>query len=323
MLVDVLNNSKVFEGAHPSQVSEYVNQHVGRHSIEMNAGSDRKGRSSARLSFREFADIGLSLISYGDEVKVRCPDLSEVYHFQVVTRGQCCWRYDDDQRLLLRPGQALMMNPKEQIDLSYSHDCEKVIIKVPEEILRGVCLEQNGMLPRDGIRFERRIVDLQNTGCFMRFLDALLAEANEAEVELGSLQLSYREILINKLLHQFASNAQEQSSGCALDRSFSELIAYIDAHIKDEIDVDELAQSANVSVRTIYNQFSRHFGLTPRLYVKNAKLKGLREELIGNPRIRNVTEAALDYGFTHLGRFSSDYRKMFGELPSETFKRRR
>ncbi|MBR9884441.1 MAG: AraC family transcriptional regulator [Oceanospirillales bacterium] len=324
MLLDVLSNSKVFESAHPFQVSEYVNRHVGRHRLELTGSSSNSGTSAASLSYREFADIGLSRISYGDEVRVRCPDLAEIYHFQVVTRGQCCWHYDDDQQLLLKPGQALMMNPKERIDLSYSGDCEKIIIKVPEEVLKGGCLEQMGMVPREGVRFDRRVVDLENAACFLRFLDVLLIEANESELELEALQRPYRDILINKLLQQFGSNIQEQQgSGATMDRSFSELIAFIDAHIKEEIDVEELALTGNVSVRTVYNQFSKYFGLTPRLYMKNAKLKSLRQELVSNPRIRNVTEVALDYGFTHLGRFSSDYRKMFGELPSETLKRRR
>lgn len=324
MLLDVLNNAKVFDSVHPLQVSEYVNRHVGPHRLEINSLHKRSKAASASLSYRDFADIGLSRISYGDEVRVRCPDLAEVYHFQVVTRGQCCWHYDDDQRLLLSPGQALMMNPQERIDLSYSGDCEKVIIKVPEEVLKGGCLEQIGMVPRNGIRFDRRVVDLNSAACFLRFLDALLAEASENELELDSLQRPYRDILINKLLQQFGSNIQDQQAGSvAMERGFAELITYIEAHIKEEIDVEELAQTGNVSVRTVYNQFSKHFGLTPRLYMKNAKLKSLREELVGNPKVRNVTEIALDYGFTHLGRFSSDYRKMFGELPSETFKRRR
>jgi AraC-like DNA-binding protein len=30
----------------------------------------------------------------------------------------------------------------------------------------------------------------------------------------------------------------------------------------------------------------------------------------------------MDYGFLHLGRFSDSYRKQFGELPSDTLKRR-
>ncbi len=34
----------------------------------------------------------------------------------------------------------------------------------------------------------------------------------------------------------------------------------------------------------------------------------------------NVTQAALDHGFTHFGRFSAAYRKMFGERPSDTLR---
>jgi AraC-like DNA-binding protein len=39
--------------------------------------------------------------------------------------------------------------------------------------------------------------------------------------------------------------------------------------------------------------------------------------------VRNLTELAMEFGFFHLGRFSEQYRKQFGELPSETLKRRR
>lgn len=324
MLNNVLNNARVFEGAHPLQVSEYVNQHVGRHRIRLNGGGQtRQASSSARLSYTNFADLGLSRISYGDAVTVSCPDLAEVYHFQVVTRGECCWHYADDQRLRLRPGQALMMNPGEQIDLSYSQDCEKVIIKVPERILTEQCMEQVSALPRNGIRFERRVIDLDSSACLLRFLDAMLTEASESELELDSLQIPYREILLNKLLQHFHSNFRDSPSGSISDRGFAELIAFIDANLKSELDVEELAQMSNVSVRTVYNLFAKHFGLTPRLYIKNARLRSLRRELVSNSRLRNVTEAALDYGFTHLGRFSSDYRNLFGELPSETFRRHR
>ncbi|WP_027852408.1 AraC family transcriptional regulator [Marinobacterium litorale] len=322
MLNNVLNNASVFEGAHPLQVSEYVNQHVGRHRIRLNGGSESKGPSTnARLSYTDFADLGLSRISYGDAVTVSCPDLAEVYHFQVVTHGECYWHYADDQRLRLRTGQALMMNPKEQIDLSYSPDCEKVIIKVPEQVLISQCIEQVGVLPKSGIRFARRAIDLDSSVCLLRFLDALLTEASESELELESLQIPYRDILLNKLLQHFDSNFKDNASGGISDRGFAELIAFIDMNLKAELEVEELARMSNVSVRTVYNLFAKHFGLTPRLYIKNAKLRALRNELVGNTRLRNVTEVALDYGFSHLGRFSSDYRKMFGELPSETFRR--
>ncbi|HSG24075.1 MAG TPA: helix-turn-helix domain-containing protein, partial [Azonexus sp.] len=36
----------------------------------------------------------------------------------------------------------------------------------------------------------------------------------------------------------------------------------------------------------------------------------------------NVTAVALDYGFSHLGRFSELYKSTFGMLPSEALKER-
>jgi transcriptional regulator GlxA family with amidase domain len=33
---------------------------------------------------------------------------------------------------------------------------------------------------------------------------------------------------------------------------------------------------------------------------------------------RSVTEVALSWGFSHMGRFSQEYRKAFGERPIET-----
>ena len=38
---------------------------------------------------------------------------------------------------------------------------------------------------------------------------------------------------------------------------------------------------------------------------------------------QSVTEAATRFGFWHFGHFATEYRALFGELPSETFRRRR
>jgi transcriptional regulator GlxA family with amidase domain len=158
----------------------------------------------------------------------------------------------------------------------------------------------------------------------MKLLDALLTEADGSEL-LGPehVERPYREILIRKLLQQFSSNVASERDLHANDCSFSSLLAYIEANIRADLSIEELAQVGNVSTRTVYNLFAKYFSVTPKLFIKQAKLQSLRKELAGGKAIRNVTEGALNYGFTHLGRFSSDYRKMFGELPSETLQRRR
>jgi len=217
-----------------------------------------------------------------------------------------------------------MINPKERMYISYSGDCEKIIIKIPVDILKEGYLKYIGILPHDDFCFDRRVVDLNNSKCFLSFLDALFTEANEVKVDIDTLQRQYRDILISKLLQQFSGIIKNQNMDSSeMDRSFFKLLTYIDINIKDDIDFHTMAKASNVSIRTIYNQFSKYFGLTPKRYIRKAKMINLREELVRNTNLRNVTQAALDYGFTHLGRFSSEYREMFGELPSETIKYRR
>ena len=72
-----------------------------------------------------------------------------------------------------------------------------------------------------------------------------------------------------------------------------------------------------------YVLFARNAGPTPKHYIRNKKLEKVHACLIDpTAKVRNVTEVALDYGFLHLGRFSESYKSTFGELPSDTLRRR-
>ncbi|MCB1754722.1 MAG: AraC family transcriptional regulator [Gammaproteobacteria bacterium] len=321
MLEKRLNRERAFDGgAHLLQVSGSGRDYVGQHRISQQY---HMVFEAADVASHEFAGIGLSRIRYRANTTTRFPRSKASYLLQIVTRGRCRWHYRGGPCLALSAGQALIKNPEDQLQLSCNTDCETISVNVPGELLRNGWLEQSGPLPRQGISFDRCVVDLHGGAGLLPFLDLLFNEVRHNGADAGNLQVSYREILVNKLLQQFGAKAREQDDGDTFDRGFAELICYIEENIKEELGVEELARLGQISIRTLYNYFSRHFSLTPRLYVKNAKMRSLRAELINNTCIRNVTEAALDYGFTHLGRFSSDYRKMFGELPSETLKRQR
>ncbi|MCP4061201.1 MAG: AraC family transcriptional regulator [Pseudoalteromonas sp.] len=321
-LLSVLSNSVIFAQADPFEVSEYLKCHVGHHVLEP-ADSTCNRTQAAFLNHRNFADCNVSFISYGEQVNIRCFEPRDVYHFQFVVRGECRWRFQD-KNIRMLPGQALMVNAHDEVSLSYSDDCEKVIIAVPQALINEICFDKEGSLSLERIIFSSEIIDLSGSICFMKLLDALLTEAEDSELlGLEHVERLYCEILIRKLLQQFSNNATSKRDLHTIARSYSKILAYIEANIRADLSVEELAQVGNVSKRTIYNLFAKYSSMTPKLFIKKAKLRSLHKELTGGKAIRNVTEVALNYGFTHLGRFSSDYRKMFGELPSETFRRRR
>jgi len=310
-----LAGATVLNRVHPEEVSAFVNRHIGHHRLEMLEGEKEK----SSLSFREFAGFGLSQLSYGNRVRVRSPELESIYHLQVVTNGECVWHQAGESMKVSR-GQAMMVNPYEKIDLEYSADCEKLIIKVPELALVNAREMSLGRLPENGIRFNRSPVALKLYPALFNIMEAVLSELDEAEnEEVSRVCAPYREIILKKLLRVFPSNWSSADNSTVCHPSLAKMTRYIEENVHRNIDMEELSNVSNMSVRSIYNTFSKAFATTPKCYIKQLKLQKLREDLLQG-KCRNVTEIALDYGFSHLGRFSSDYRKSFGELPSETMR---
>ena len=76
-----------------------------------------------------------------------------------------------------------------------------------------------------------------------------------------------------------------------------------------------------MSERTLRSAFRNVVGLSPNVYVNVIRLNRVRAELEkSSPFSTTVSAVATRGGFFHLGRFSRDYRRFFGELPSETLR---
>ena len=308
--------SCVFHHADPYAVSDYVNQHVGQHHI----GLSRTTHPQASLSHRKFAELDLCRISYGGSVRVTSPALETIFHLQVLLNGNCLWRGHQREHHLV-PGELLLINPDDPVDLTYSEDCEKFILKLPVHLLDSICAEQRWQRPSGGVRFLRNHYRLEELGGFLNLLGMI---CNEAEVS-GSLprvQGHYSQIVASKLLTLMTTNVRMETLGGA-GMGLERILDYVERNLKLEVSAEALAEQANMSVRSLYALFDRHLSTTPRQYIRQRKLERV-QACLSDPScaVRSVTELALDYGFLHLGRFSESYRQRFGELPSETLKRR-
>lgn len=85
--------------------------------------------------------------------------------------------------------------------------------------------------------------------------------------------------------------------------------------------VGRLARTLGLSSRTLYRAVRRELGASPMALLRRARLAQARFRLASPEPGATVSTVALDCGFTHLGRFASQYKRLFGELPSETLRR--
>ena len=86
--------------------------------------------------------------------------------------------------------------------------------------------------------------------------------------------------------------------------------------------VADLCGAAGVSERTLRNAFQSLYRVSPIRLLQLRRLHQVRRAL-RDDNDASVTEAALRFGFSNLGRFAVEYRQLFGESPSHTLRGRR
>jgi len=309
----LLVSGTVFHRADPYLVSHYVNQHVGKHSFDL-----QSRLAKATLRHKNFGPVGLSCINYGGRALVRCPGLKEDYHLQVIINGSCSIRYNE-KTLELNPGWAAFINPQESVELCYSTDCEKMIINLPVWLMREVCAERFGHVPETGFSFQRDALFLDRDSSMFRLLELVYLEADDAACDNLRISQPLCRLLASKLIETVPHNVGQRKEGRHA-AFFAAIDDWILKNIHRDIAAEELAECGNVSVSTLYCRFRELKGMTPGHYVKDLKLHNIRQRMTSG-QVRNITSVALEYGFSHLGRFSSEYKSIFGELPSETLRR--
>ncbi|EJM60263.1 helix-turn-helix domain-containing protein [Pseudomonas sp. GM48] len=91
---------------------------------------------------------------------------------------------------------------------------------------------------------------------------------------------------------------------------------------EEHLNLLELSQVAGVSLRQLQHAFKTYTGMAPAQWLRLRRLNSARRELLSRtPTQTTVAEVAMHWSFWHLGRFSSSYRALFKELPSDTLKR--
>jgi AraC family transcriptional regulator, ethanolamine operon transcriptional activator len=86
-------------------------------------------------------------------------------------------------------------------------------------------------------------------------------------------------------------------------------------------DIGALCEITGAPERTLHLAFHETYGSAPMTYLRLLRLNAVRRVLL-RAEERSVTTAATRFGFFHLGRFASDYSRLFEETPSATLRRR-
>jgi len=155
-----------------------------------------------------------------------------------------------------------------------------------------------------------------------RSVQTLVMEVLNSDCEVTGQALRQLQVeLIEPFLWAFMFDESKQHerhalSGAAIVRSVED---WVDGHSPETIQLADLCRALRLPRRTLQRAFTEVLGMGPARYLMLKRLTAVRAELRqSDPTAATVTDTALRYGFWELGRFAREYRRTFGESPSET-----
>jgi AraC-like DNA-binding protein len=234
--------------------------------------------------------------------------------------------------LLVRPGMMVVAEPDTEAGFVADPGWESITLLVPpEDILEHLSARQRESEFRRPSGIEILRTDPTRARALFRLGKRLTVTAarkpalfEEARSERDAAQVELLETLLATMhssdtLEPFGAERTRQ----AQDRIVKIAEDYALHRAGERVHVSDLCRTAEVSERTLECAFKEVTGLSPVAYLIRVRLHRVRSALLaaeaGSTR---VSLEALKWGFWHFGEFSRAYKRCFGELPSDTLRRK-
>lgn len=316
-----------------SQDRDEVQGHVGRmfcdHSMAL---VNTRGQLDTRIaSVRCGKGVSITEMQYGADVLIDAGRLENFYLVQIPVAGRARVTLGGIDSAFA-PGTASVENPVEPMEMFWSRDCRKVVLRYERALFERFVEIYLGRPLRDAVRFAPRLELATPAGQLLvdHLRSALAVLRGSAEAGTAGLppllETHLETTLMGALLFlqpsDHSGDCAETAGGCETG-PVRRVREYLESHASEPVDMAVLGEVAGIPVRTLYHQFQRAHGSSPMQLLREIRLDRVRRELLAAGQDANVTGIALGWGFDHLGRFAASYRERFGETPRETLQRRR
>lgn len=154
------------------------------------------------------------------------------------------------------------------------------------------------------------IISLDNAfaSSSLKTIFMLFCSSNQSTRNLGAIQLAF---FLFSVLEGIQYTKDKTMEGNA---SITNLIAHILKYPDEEYDLEDLAESANMSLSFFKSQFMRQTGYPPREYINIQKTELAKKMLLSS---YSITQIAMELNYSSSNYFSTTFKRITGYTPSE------
>lgn len=284
----------------------------------------RRPEAEAEISQSASGALKLLRFTYRSAVDIRPEPLADFVAVHLPVQGTLVYSCNGHEyRVGSRAAAAI--SPWDDVRMRWSEDLSLRVLRIELAAVEARLRALTGDAAAGPITF-RPVVDERRSATLLHVVEAFGLVVDGAQGTHASRLLAdeLEEAVISALLLDLPHSYSDRlglEGGTASATVVKSVAGYCRTHYAESLTVADLAQVAHVSERTLFAAFRREYGTTPARWLRSFRLERAREGLLGGAHTPNVTALALAHGFGHVGRFAADYRRAYGESPSETLRR--
>lgn len=276
------------------------------------------------LNFLQSHKLTVGHLNYGADAELLVPAMLDCYHLNLTLGGATQVSQAGRSAATSGGRKGVLFDPRSPFTVRWSPDAVQYAIKLPRVQLEDQLAGLLGRPVMGPIDFNLT-VDLtraagRNLLSAVHFLRGELARPGGlATSPLARDQLEA--FVMTQVLLAVPHGYSEQllrPTAPAQRTHVARVVELIDAHPDHVLTLADMTRVAGVGARALQNGFREVVGMSPLAYLRKVRLDRVRSELQATAGERSITDVALHWGFSHLGRFAGQYRAQFGETPTTT-----
>ncbi len=316
---------ELFRSADLDETRSRVGEVYCDHKLEVNSGA-----LDAFHYHIPFDGISFNYMGYGAECLIEPGCLGDFYLLQLPLKGHATI-FADGREFESHPGKASILNPNSYTKMIWSSGCEQLLVQIDKNKVDSSLASCLGRQVGDEIAFNPNVTQNDDKqSAWWRHVISFIREYNQAHSFYNTQCVLNNELdsIVKGLLFTLDHNHSETlitKDKVVLPKHVHKATEHIRENFSETLSIHDLVTITGVSERCLFEGFKQNLKVTPMQFLMQIRLSNVRAELLKDScdHNANITQIALDNGFTQLGRFSSYYKDMFGELPSETVKARK
>ncbi|MNO63743.1 Regulatory protein PchR [compost metagenome] len=284
-------------------------------------------RISARMHHVNRGRLSLNRLEYGARVNIDPGRLEDFFLIQIPISGKAhiiCGDHD----FISTPYKASLISPNLPLSMCWDANAPQLALRIERSEVEYHCAQHLGHVMDRSLEFQPELDLTTPSGSYFLQLIAMLADAitsNQHPLHHSLVLKQFESVLINALIYGQPNNLREQLESASKPKALLPYFVkrteeYMRTHANEPLSIEQLAEHAGVSVRTLFAGFRDFCDTTPMAYLRNLRLEQVHLELSTQSHDASVTDIAFKWGFVHLGRFAQEYKKRFGEAPSTTLR---